>query len=315
MKRVMLTTYPSAFLHHGGGEREISLLRDALNDSGVIVDIYGSNSNEISSYDFVIHSSLVASSEHLILPIAEAGVRLISWPNLWFASPPTREHLANLKRLLAHFEAFIFRSKAEEFHFREFFDLEGKIVLQSSCLVSPKFLRRDVSPVFRESYGLNRYAIWPGIIEPQKNQLAAVRAFRDMDIDLIISGRVRDREYLTLCKQEAGSNVRFIPPMPFGSELHLSALMYSELFIELPFDFPGTSALEAAVAGSKLLLTRCSWTEEMLGGICEQVVPDDVTAIQSAIDKVISNPELKKPIFEYISMENSVKSLRDYILG
>ena len=315
MKRILLTTHPSAYLHHGGGEREILLLRDALTDSGVMADIYGPTSSEVSAYDFAIHSSLVAGSEHLILPLAGAGIRLIIWPNLWFVTPPSQEHLANLARLLSHFEAVVFRSRAEEAHFRQFFDLDGKTVIHASCLVSPRFLRREVSDVFRESYGLNRYAIWPGIVEPQKNQLAAVRAFRDMDIDLIISGRVRDKTYLDRCKAEAGPNVHFIPPMAFGSELHLSALRHSDLFVELPLDFPGSSALEAAVAGCKLLLTRCAWTQEIFGEVCTQVAPDDVTEIREAAKKALTDSGSSMTFFSYASMQGAVKNLMEYILG
>jgi glycosyltransferase involved in cell wall biosynthesis len=315
MKRILLTTHPSAYLHHGGGEREILLLRDALTDSGVVADIYGPTSNEVSAYDFAIHSSLVAGSEHLIQSIAEAGIRLIIWPNLWFVTPPSPEHLMNLARLLSHFEAVVFRSRAEEAHFRQFFDLDGKTVIHASCLVSPRFLRREVSDVFRESYGLNRYAIWPGIVEPQKNQLAAVRAFRDMDIDLVISGRVRDQAYLDRCKAEAGPNVHFIPPMAFGSELHLSALRHSDLFVELPLDFPGSSALEAAVAGCKLLLTRCAWTQEIFGEVCTQVAPDDVTEIREAAKKALTDSGSSMTFFSYASMQGAVKNLMEYILG
>lgn len=315
MKRILLTTHPSAYLHHGGGEREILLLRDALTDSGVMADIYGPTSNEVSAYDFAIHSSLVAGSEHLILPLAGAGIRLIIWPNLWFVTPPSPEHLANLARLLSHFEAVVFRSRAEEAHFRQFFALDGKAIIHASCLVSPRFIRREVSDVFRESYGLNRYAIWPGIVEPQKNQLAAVRAFRDMDIDLVISGRVRDQAYLDRCKAEAGSNVHFIPPMTFGSELHLSALRHSDLFIELPLDFPGSSAVEAAVAGCKLLLTRCAWTQEVFGDMCTQVVPDDEAAIREEAKKALIEPQSSMASFSHVSMKISVKSLVEYVLG
>lgn len=311
--RVLLTTYPSAYLHHGGGEREIFLLREALVESGFGADIYGPTSSDISNYDFAIHSSVVGGSEHLLLSLAEAGVRLILWPNLWFVTSPSPDHIANLARLISYFEAVVFRSRTEEAHFRQFFDLNGKVVIHVSCLVSHRFLRRDVSDVFRDSYGLTRYAIWTGIIEPQKNQLTAVRAFRELDIDLIISGRVRDQAYLARCKEEAGPNTHFIPPMSFGSDLHLSALAHSDLFVELPLDFPGSSAVEAAVAGCKLLLTRCAWTQEVLGEVCTQVDPVDVTAIREAAKNAVFGRLPLLMSFNHESMEAPVKNLIEYL--
>lgn len=314
MKRILLTTYPSAFLHQGGGERELFLLRDALSESGVMADIYGSSSNDISVYDFAIHSSLAGGSEHLVLPLAEAGIRLILWPNLWFVTPPSPEQLGNLTMLLSYFEAVVFRSRAEEAHFRQFFDLDGKIVIHATCIVSPKFRQRSVSEIFRESYGFKRYAIWTGIIEPLKNQLPAIRAFRDLDLDLVISGRVRDQAYLALCREQAGPNVHFIPPMAFGSELHLSALVHSELVVELPLDFPGNSGVEAAVLGCNLLLTRCDWSQEVLGGVCTQVDPKDMIAIRAAVRSAIASPQKSALPFNHDAMRASVKHLIEFML-
>lgn len=315
MRQVLLTTHPNAYLHQGGGEREILLLREALAESEVIADIYGPTSKAVAIYDFAIHFSMVGGSEHIVQALAEAGTRLILWPNLWFVNSPPTEHITNLTRFLSYFEAVVFRSHAEEAHFRRFFDLAGKAVIHAACLVSPRFQRKDVTDVFRESYGLDHYAIWTGIIEPQKNQLAAVQAFKGLDIDLIISGRVRDETYAERCREEAGPNVHFIPPMAFGSELHLSALWHSALFVELPLDFPGTSAVEAAVAGCRLLLTCCPWTEEMLGGTCTQVAPDDVAAIRNAVKNVLSEIQLSTPYFSYPSTQSAVKFLIEYILG
>ncbi|PBI80635.1 hypothetical protein A9993_13315 [Rahnella victoriana] len=282
MNRVLLTTFPGAFMYDGGGEREIHLLNEVLNRSGMISDIYGPTSRSINAYQFAIHFSMAGGSEHVISSAAENGLKLILWPNLWFVEPPSPESINHFKSLLSYFHAVVFRSEAEEIHFRNYLDLEGKDVIRVSPLISPKFFRKDVTDVFRESYGLDSYAIWTGIIEPQKNQLAAVRAFNELDMDLIISGGIRDQNYADECKRQAGKNIKFIPAIPFGSEQHLSALAHSEMVVELPFDFPGTSAIESAVMGSKLLLSRSDWTEEMLGSYCIQVDPYNDTEIQNA---------------------------------
>jgi hypothetical protein len=83
----------------------------------------------------------------------------------------------------------------------------------------------------------------------------------------------------------------FLPPMPFGSELHLSALAHSELFIELPLDFPGTSAVEAAVLGCNMLLTATPWTQELLGNFCTQVDAKDIDAVRLAVRECLAGDE------------------------
>jgi glycosyltransferase involved in cell wall biosynthesis len=313
MKRVLLTTFPTAFLHQGGGEREILLLNEALNGSGVISDIYSAQSLALSAYDCVIHFSMMAGSEFILDAVSEAGCRLILWPNLWLVTEPSENQLSQLRRFLERFDAVVFKSRSEEDHFSRFFDLSDLDVIRVYPLISSKFIRRDVSEVFRESYGLGEYVIWPGIIEPQKNQLAAVEAFADLNVELVLSGAVRDQDYLARCRRAAGDNIRFIPNMPFGSELHLSAIRHSRIFLELPLDFPGASALEAASIGANLLLSKCPWVEEMLSGACLQVQPDDIDGIRTAASSIIERHNHTREPRNYRSMPEAIVSLLDYL--
>jgi glycosyltransferase involved in cell wall biosynthesis len=313
MKKVLLTTFPSAFLHYGGGEREITLLNETLNTCGIMSDIYGPVSKSISSYNAVIHFSMHGGSEQIIDAINIENVPLILWPNLWFVKEPDAHHIEILERMLQKFKAVIFRSQTEELHFKKYLNLSNKDVIRISPLVSPKFLRRGISRVFQESYSIDNYAIWPGIIEPQKNQLSAVRAFNDIDCDLVISGRVRDRAYAELCVAEAGGNIHFIPTMPFGSELHLSALAYSKMVVELPLDFPGTSAVEAAAMGCHLLLARSKWTEEILGDCCIQVDPCDSFDVQQKAMDILKGDFVNHTNKKFTTIDQAIKPLVEYI--
>lgn len=314
MKRILLTTWPSAFLHRGGGEQEILLLNEFLNASGVMSDIYGPTSRSLGAYDSVIHFSMQGGSELIVDELAGAGRHLILWPNLWFVDEPGEQQLERLSRLLARFDAVVFKSHAEEAHFARYLSLEGKEVIRVAPLISPKFRRKGkVSGVFQESYGLDRYAIWPGIIEPQKNQLAAVEAFKGLDLNLVISGAIRDEAYAAECRRAAGPNVTFIPVMPFGSELHLSALAYSHLFIELSRDFPGTSALEAAAMGCELVLSKSAWTAEFLADACSQVDADDIGQIRRAVEATLDESARSAAGFTSLSMNDSVAPLLHYL--
>lgn len=312
MKRILITTYQEAFLHNGGGEREIHILKESLNTRGVLADIYGPTSHPLSAYDVVIHFSMNTDSERIVERVRQYGKRLILWPNLWFISEPTKQHIDRLRKYLNYFDAVVFKSEAEQAHFSRYFELSNQQIIRAAPLVSPKFTRTEFSNVFRETHGLDRYAIWPGIIEPQKNQLIAVRAFKNLNIELVISGAVRDQTYLEQCRMEAGDNVRFIPAMPFASELHLSALANCELFIEFSLDFPGASALEAAAMGCPLLLSRSPWTEELLGDYCLQVDPHDEVAIRAAVE---SHTESNNSISKYVPLplDAAIRPLRQYL--
>lgn len=315
MKRVLLTTFPDAFLNQGGGEREIHLLNEALNASGIMADIYGPSSKPIKNYDAVIHLSMNGGSEFIINAVSTTGIPIILWPNLWFVEEPSKGNINRLKEMIHCFRAVVFRSRTEESHLKKYLDINNLDRIHISPLISPKFFRRNITNVFKKSYGLKSYAIWTGIIEPQKNQLAAVRAFNNLDLDLIISGGIRDLDYAAECKRVAGTNVKFISAMPFGSEQHLSALAHSEMFIEVPLDFPGTSALEAASVGSKLLLSRSDWTEEMFGSSCYQVNPLDEEEIRDAVLEILKDKESKSPLLDkkQLSMTEAISPLVDYL--
>jgi len=317
VKRILLTTNPTSFLHQGGGEQEILLLAEALNSAGMIADIYGPSSNSVHSYHYAIHFSLIDGSERIIDSLSQAGMQLILWPNLWFINEPSPHQVTRLSSMLKRFNIVVFRSKTEENHFRRYFDLSDIKVIKIAPLISPRFIQKEISDIFPVSYGLNNYAIWPGIIEPQKNQLSAVLAFNLLKMNLVISGSVRDKDYFEKCKRAASDNIYFIPPIHFGSDIHLSALANSSLFIELPLDFPGNSALEAAQVGCRLLLSKSDWTEEMLGNRCIQVDPlniDEIVSkvldysLESSKDIKINNTNLIdsiQPLIDYINKDDS----------
>ena len=314
MKRVLLTTYPHAFLHRGGGEREILLLREALNLDSIQADIYGPSSHPLHTYQDIIHFSMMGGSDLLLEEINKTGgQRMILWPNLWFIEQPDPLHLKNLAGFLSNFDAVVFKSKSEEAHFRTYFDLNGKDVIRISPLVSPRFVHREISQVFRESYGLDRYALWTGIIEPQKNQLSAVKAFSGLDIDMVFSGDVRDEAYARECRKQAASNIHFIHSMPFGSELHLSALAYCSLYVELPMDFPGTSAIEAQTLGCRLLLARSTWTEEMFSESALLADPFNGDEIRAEAMKLLNQPDVRLHCSKIAGMTDVILPLVDYL--
>lgn len=266
------------------------LLKETLERFGMTVDLYGPLSRDISAYDAAIHFSVVDGSQSIIQDLKDAGVTLILWPNLWFTTQPEPEHIRSIKTMVANFDAIIFRTQSEALHFSEHLDITDKKVIRCANIISQKFFDKEISDVFRESYGIDKYAIWPGIIEPVKNQISAIRAFSKLNLKLVITGRVRDKDYFELCKKEAGANTVFLPPMQFGSELHLSALKHSSIFIELPLDFPGTSASEALAVGCNMLLSDSAWTREVVGDYCTMVDPLNIQSIKAALMQLNETP-------------------------
>lgn len=283
MKRILLTTYPGAYLYHGGGEREIFLLRDALNKAGLIADLYGPNSRPVSEYETIIHFSLAGGTEQMLDQLAGNDRQMILWPNLWFVDEPAKDTLAHLQKLVNRFGVIVFKSNAERVHFQKYFSIEDKKIILVLPGVSNEFATARRTTLFTDVYGVKDYIFWPGIIEPQKNQLKAIQALSGLDIPLVISGSVRDQAYFRLCRESAGANTLFVPEMPFGSEIYISALTGSKVLLELPLDFPGVSAMEAFQVGCELILSDCDWSQEFFSGKATLVDPRSEADIRLAV--------------------------------
>ncbi len=282
MKRILLATYLEAYLYHGGGEREIFLLKDVLNQSGFLADLYGPQSQPIEAYQTVIHFSLNAS-EVLLDHLQNKIPQLILWPNTWFVTPPSQDDINILQNKIYRFQTIVFRSKSEEIHFRKYFKIDGLRVIHIQPGISPEFFNPTVTSLFTDVYGIKDYIFWPGIIEPQKNQLAAVKALSGLDVPVVISGSVRDQAYYQQCRAEAGKNIHFLPEMPFASEIHLSALANCKTFLELPLDFPGLSALEGGLIGCQMVLSQGEWTQEFFKNRTVTVDPTSCEQIREAV--------------------------------
>jgi glycosyltransferase involved in cell wall biosynthesis len=315
MKRILLTTYPGAYLYHGGGEREIFLLRDALNKVGLIADLYGPDSRPVFEYDTVIHFSLAGGTEQMLDQLAGNDQQMILWPNLWFVEEPSKDTVAHLQKLVNRFDVIVFKSNAECMHFQKYFAIEDKKIIFVLPGVSNEFATAKRTTLFTDVYGVKDYIFWPGIIEPQKNQLKAIRALADLDIPLVISGSVRDQAYFKLCRESAGANTLFVPEMPFGSEIYISALTGCRVFLELPLDFPGVSAVEAYQANCELIISDCDWSKEFFNEAATLVDPRSEIEIRQAVLQYLE--KMPENVFrensENFLLPSAFSNLYDYL--
>jgi glycosyltransferase involved in cell wall biosynthesis len=316
MKRILLTTYPGAYLYHGGGEREIFLLRDALNKVGLIADLYGPDSRPASEYETIIHFSLAGGTEQMLDQLSGNDHQMILWPNLWFVEEPSKDTVVHLQKLVNRFGVIVFKSNAEYVHFQKYFSIENKKIIFVFPGVSNEFVTAKRTTLFTDVYGVKDYVFWPGIIEPQKNQLKAIRALAGLDIPLVISGSVRDQAYFKLCHESAGANTLFVPEMPFGSEIYISALTGCKVFLELPLDFPGVSAMEAFQANCELILSDCDWSKEFFNGKATLVDAGSEADIHQAVLLQIEKTPaiaLKEKLDDFL-LPRAFSNLYDYLV-
>jgi glycosyltransferase involved in cell wall biosynthesis len=152
--------------------------------------------------------------------------------------------------------------------------------------VDERFAHGDPS-LFRRHYGLDRFILTVGHTgHERKNVLALIRALGAIDHPSVIIGRIIRSPYGEACLREAAKHrqILLIDGLENPSEMLASAYAACDVFV-LPslFETPGIAALEAGLAGAKIVITRHGGTREYFGEHAEYVDPLSVDDIRAGI--------------------------------
>ena len=168
--------------------------------------------------------------------------------------------------------------------------------------VEERFYNADPKP-FVEKYQLKDFILYVGHIGwPRKNLLYLIKALARIDHPVVFIGPVLENDYAKICLAEAKKNKKMliIPGVPSDSEILVSAYAACDVFI-LPsfYETPGLAALEAGLAGAKIVITKYGGTDEYFGKFSEYVEPRNIQSIILGIDKAL-NKKKDKSLAEHI---------------
>ncbi|MHB1051233.1 MAG: glycosyltransferase [Bacteroidota bacterium] len=152
--------------------------------------------------------------------------------------------------------------------------------------VEKRFRHGDPS-LFKKKYGIENFILNVGHIGPErKNVLNLIRALKKIDHPSVIIGQITDNEYARRCLAEAkdASHILIIPGINNDSEMLASAYAACSVFA-LPsmFETPGIAALEAGLAGAKIVITPHGGTRDYFGTMAEYVDYKDPNSIRNGI--------------------------------
>ncbi len=168
--------------------------------------------------------------------------------------------------------------------------------------VEERFYGADPS-LFVKRYGVNNFILSVGHIGPErKNVLRLLQALEKINHPAVIIGRKEDTEAGRMCLREAekNSNLLVLDSIPNDSDELASAYAASDVFA-LPslFETPGIAALEAGLAGSKIVITKYGGTDEYFGEYARYVEPKSVESIGQGITAALKdakNDQLREHI-------------------
>jgi glycosyltransferase involved in cell wall biosynthesis len=170
--------------------------------------------------------------------------------------------------------------------------------------VDERFLHGDPS-LFTKQYGLENFLLTVGHTgHERKNVLRLIKALADVDHPAVIIGRIIDSAYGRACVNEAAKHkhILLLDGLDNTSEMLASAYAACDTFV-LPslFETPGIAALEAALAGAKIVITPHGGAREYFGGMAEYVDPYSVESIRDGVRRMLEkkkDPLLKEHIRE-----------------
>ena len=163
--------------------------------------------------------------------------------------------------------------------------------------VSERFLSGDPG-IFQKKYGVNNFILSVGHLGfKRKNGLALVRALKQINHPSVIIGNIDDsgegKEILSEIKKN--QNILLVDALENNDPLLVSAFAACDTFV-LPsqFETPGIAALEAGLAGAKIVITPFGGTKEYFNNLVEYPDISSIDSIKNSIERSLNKPKDEK---------------------
>jgi glycosyltransferase involved in cell wall biosynthesis len=299
--RVLFLTYPRIGLNRGGLQIQIEETVKGLTDLGVEVIRYDPWQNQIPNVDichvFSIDGSMVNHASRAV----SLGVSVILSPVLnafdhhpivtmlkrrLSALPGCYSDLRRAGTMLHAASTVVALNTDEREMLIKVFKVES-----SKCCVIPNGINMVFSEghptLFEHTHGIRNFILNVASIEPRKNQLALVRALKDLPYTLVLIGKATPENdaYLAQCKAEAGPNVRFLGALNHEDPMLAAGYAAAKLFVMPSFsEVMPLTLYEAAVAGCRILTSDQVPVSPSLAQLVQQCPPNDVATLARLID-------------------------------
>ena len=314
--KVAFFVYPTAFQAPGGGEVQLLKTKEYLEKEGVEVKLFDQWKDKMSSFDIFHTFGSVKECLNAVRTAHFQGVKTVlsticwySWKSAWLTYTEPKARLASVGRHIAKSffpflpsmrksmmqasDLLIPNSESEAEQLTRFFGMPREKIFVVPNGVDPVFEQAKPEE-FIKRYGLRDFVLMVGRIEPRKNQLNMVRALRGAKFPVVFVGEPvhHYQDYYAACKREAGENVHFLGAIPHESGLLASAYAACNTFLLATWlETPGLAALEAGLAGAKVVITREGATREYFSDYAAYVSPDNILEIRSVTAAAFEKPK------------------------
>jgi glycosyltransferase involved in cell wall biosynthesis len=307
---VLLHAPSTAFQAPGGGENQLVQTARHLEEIGVGVRLFSSWTDRIEDYRLLHLFGMSREGLELAKVARRRGVAVVLSPICWL-EPKSLLALAGSRarglwdfakwtakraapriggwrdELIRNADAILPNSRAEADQLARLFRAPSPSIRVVPNGVDGRFEGADPVP-FRALHGPGDFILYTGRIEPRKNVLGLIRAARRVDRPLVVIGDAPPGHegYLAECRRAGLGLTTWYRGVEHDDPRLASAYASARVFA-LPswFETPGLSALEAALAGSSVVITPLGCTREYFGDRVEYARPDRIAAISDALER------------------------------
>lgn len=313
MHITFLRRYDSG-LYYGGAEVQAEQTAHYLRELGVRVDFFTPLDREVGdvvhafgAYPYFrtvaeycrFHRKPFILSTIFYKDISSLRLRLRY--RIYRLFPKHVPQFRNLRRLLSHACVVLPNTQAEALQLQQIFRLPPQRIEVVPNGVEARFAEADPDWFRRETGIRESFVLCVGRIEPRKNQHRLIRALSGTKIPLVLMGNPLSEDYLTLCRELADGRVYFLPAVPHDSPLLAGAYAACRVFA-LPslLETPGIAALEAGIAGARVVVTPYGGAREYFGDYALYPEPRSVQSIRQAVLQAWESPHSAEALRQHL---------------
>jgi glycosyltransferase involved in cell wall biosynthesis len=311
--RVLIGSYPAVTILGGGIHTQATSLRRELVKLGHEVELFETWKNyDLKAWDWFYLVGAHVGTVHLARAVKNLGVKLAvspvffsrrkgttlgwktAWNELWAEVGGSAAEAGYTKEICGLADLVLPNTRAEAELVSQGFGVPADKVKLVPNGCDRRFL--DARPdAFVRERGKRDFVLYVGHMGlGRKNLRVLIQAMQRIERPLVIIANVLDNDYARQCR-EAAKQVKdclFISALPQDSEMLASAYAACDTFC-LPsrFETPGLAALEAGLAGAKIVISRYGGTREYFGDMARYVEPGDRAGLREALQASLAAPK------------------------
>ncbi|HHX40965.1 MAG TPA: glycosyltransferase family 4 protein [Armatimonadetes bacterium] len=282
------------YLYYGGAQVQADKTAEELANLGVEVEFLTPRTSTLG--DLVHCFGPYAQFEPLTEVCESRGIPIVC-STIFYSEPKIRRLLSywlrahapagahnTIRRLWQRSSALLPNSEVEAEQVCTLFGIPRQRMHVVPNGVEGRFTKGDPN-LFREKFGIREpFVLNIGRVEDRKNQHRLIQALKGTGLKLVLIGKEWHQEYSALCRREADGNVLFLPPLAHDDPLLASAYAACRVFA-LPslVETPGIVALEAGIAGARVITTPIGGGREYFGDHALYVNPYSVSDIRAKV--------------------------------